>query len=82
MEIASIFYKETGKRHFLIFPGNGHKKGKKVSSKTRILFIQTTAEKNDWLLVDWMSAKREKNCNLKKGPKVKQYLLKCLSQLP
>ena len=82
MEIASIYYKETGRRHSLIFPGNDHKKRKKVSSKTRILYIQTTAEKIDWLLVDWMSAKREKNFNLKKGQKVKQYLLKCLSQLP
>ena len=33
MEIASIFNKETGKRHFLIFPGNGHKKGKKFHRK-------------------------------------------------
>ena len=82
MEIASIFNKETGKRPFLIFPGNGHKKGKKVSSKTRILYIQTTTEKIDWLWVDWMSVMRGKNCNLKKGPKVKQYLLKFLSQLP
>ena len=47
MEIASIFNKETGKRPFLVFPGNGHKKGKKVSSKTRILYIQTTTEKID-----------------------------------
>ena len=44
-EFASIFNKETGKRYFLTFPGNGCKKEKNASSIIRILQIRTTTEK-------------------------------------
>ena len=40
-----MFNKETGKRYFLTFPGNGCKNEINASSITRILQIRTTAKK-------------------------------------
>ena len=46
-EFVSKINKQTRKRHFLAFPGNGCKKGKNILSITIIMKIQTNTKKTD-----------------------------------
>ena len=50
-EFASIFKKETGKRHFLTFPDNGCKKGKKcfINNKNLTCRFELPLKKLSWL---------------------------------
>ena len=51
-EFVSVFNKETGKRHFLAFPGNGYKKEKNCFINNKNLVDSNYHSKNS---VDWMS---------------------------